>query len=151
MLIKALELSKYIVSKCTEENKPISNLQLQKILYYIQYEFLKETDRVLFLDDIEAWRFGPVIPNVYYYFCNFGAMPITIKFKEYKNIIKDLEKFNLIDYVVEKKRQQNPWDMIKETHKDNGPWALTFNGGDGNRKVIPIKSIKEYIRKMEVR
>lgn len=145
MLIKALELSKYIVSKCTIENKPISNLQLQKILYYIQYEFLKETGEVLFSDDIEAWKFGPVIPNVYYYFCNFGAMPITIKFEKYNDINKFVKRFDLIDSVIEERRQQDPWDMIKETHKDNGPWALTFNGGSGNRKVISIKIIKESI------
>ena len=36
----ALELSKYIIGLCTSEGEPISNLQLQKILYYIQREFL---------------------------------------------------------------------------------------------------------------
>lgn len=150
-MIKALELSKYVVSKCTAENKSISNLQLQKILYYIQYESLKQMDKVLFSDDIEAWKFGPVIPNVYYYFCNFGAMPITIKFEEYRNIINDFRMLDLIDYVVEKRRKQNPWEMIKESHADNGPWSLIFNGGNGNRKVISIEIIKECIRKMEDR
>ena len=34
MIYSALDLSKYIVSKCVRENCPVSNLQLQKILYY---------------------------------------------------------------------------------------------------------------------
>ena len=63
-MYKAMELSTYIVSKCIKEDCPISNLQLQKILYYIQKAFLDRGDRA-FSDNIEAWQFGPVVPNVY--------------------------------------------------------------------------------------
>ena len=44
-MYKAIDLSKYIVSKCVRDNIPISNLQLQKILYYIQREFLNQIGR----------------------------------------------------------------------------------------------------------
>lgn len=54
MCYSAVDLSKYIVYKCITEGQPISNLQLQKILYYIQREFLKN-DRIAFADDIQAW------------------------------------------------------------------------------------------------
>lgn len=50
----ALDLSKYIVSRCVNDGCPISNLQLQKILYYIQKEFLQTRNEVMFYDDIEA-------------------------------------------------------------------------------------------------
>ena len=63
MAYSALDLSKYIVSKCVREHCPISNLQLQKILYYIQKDFLLR-DSIAFADEIEAWQFGPVVPNV---------------------------------------------------------------------------------------
>ena len=49
----AIDLSKYIVSKCIRDDHPISNLQLQKILYYIQKDFLKK-GKIAFPDDIEA-------------------------------------------------------------------------------------------------
>lgn len=35
-MYSAMEITKYIINKCTKEKHPISNLQLQKILYYIQ-------------------------------------------------------------------------------------------------------------------
>ena len=41
-MYSALELSKYIVTKCINDGEPISNLQLQKILYYIQRDFLRQ-------------------------------------------------------------------------------------------------------------
>lgn len=65
-MYRAIELSKYIVSKCIDDGFPISNLQLQKILYYIQRDFLR-IGKPAFPDAIEAWQFGPVVPNVYYY------------------------------------------------------------------------------------
>ena len=37
----ALDIAKYIIDKCTRENLAISNLQLQKILYYVQKTFLQ--------------------------------------------------------------------------------------------------------------
>lgn len=145
-MIRAIELSKYIINKCVEDRKPISNLQLQKILYYIQYNCLKKTGNILFRDDIEAWQFGPVIPDIYYHFCGFGSMRITVIFPECKKIDVTDKIKNIIDDVIEDKREINPWDMVKETHRDNGPWSLTFKNGEGNKKVISIESIRQDIK-----
>ena len=49
-MYNAIDLSKYIVSKCVTDGHPISNLQLQKILYYIQKDFLQR-DEVAFSDN----------------------------------------------------------------------------------------------------
>lgn len=44
----------------------ISNLKLQKLLYYAQGTFLAITNSPLFGDAIEAWMHGPVVPSVYH-------------------------------------------------------------------------------------
>lgn len=49
----AMEIAQYIINKCTLEKCPISNLQLQKILYYVQKTFL-QNDMLAFSDEIEA-------------------------------------------------------------------------------------------------
>ena len=134
----AINLSKYIVSKCINDSHPISNLQLQKILYYIQKDFLSR-DNIAFPDNIEAWQFGPVVPNVYYYYCGYGAMPITIA-TNYTSI-SSLDK-TYIDQIVEAKRELNPWEMVAETHKENGAWAQIYKNGLGNHCIIPIDLIK---------
>lgn len=135
----AIELSKYLVSKCIKESHPITNLQLQKILYYIQKTFLKNNIKA-FPDDIEAWQFGPVVPNVYYHYCGFGAMPITFVYNE-----KEIEEEDkvVIDSIVVAKRELEPWDLVAETHKPNGAWDKIYNKGLGNHKVIPIDLIRE--------
>lgn len=138
IMYSALDVAKYTVSKCVSEQKPISNLQLQKILYYIQKEFLK-IDKQAFDDNFEAWQFGPVIPTVYYRFCGFGAMPIT---SQYDDIVINNEDKEIIDNVIEKKRGRNPWDLVMDTHKTGGAWDQVYDHGEGLKKVIPISLIK---------
>ena len=98
MAYSAVELSKYIITKCARENKPISNLQLQKILYFIQKEYLQKKGVPAFNDPIEAWRFGPVVPESYYFFCGAGAMPITDIYDDFCISPADAE---LIDKIAE--------------------------------------------------
>lgn len=134
-MYNAIELSKYIVTKCLNDQKPISNLQLQKILYYIQKEFLKSGEYA-FYDDIEAWQFGPVVPVVYYHFCGYGSMSID---SIYDTDIKN----TLVDKIVVEKRELNPWDMVNETHKEGGAWDTTYKNGQGNHCVITPSLIIE--------
>lgn len=136
----AIDLSKYIVEKCINDNHPISNLQLQKILYYIQMDFLRRGD-IAFQDDFEAWQFGPVVPEVYYCYCGNGAMPITF---EYGSPIVDQSDAFHIDRIIERKRILAPWDLVAETHKHDGAWDKIYQNGIGNHQVIPTNLIKEY-------
>ena len=134
----AVELAKYIITKCVDDSHPISNLQLQKILYYIQKDFLHR-DRIAFLDPIEAWQFGPVVPNVYYTFYGSGSMKIVSRYLHEGINYDDLL---IINKIVEAKRDLYPWDMVNDTHKPGGAWYQTFQNGQGNHALIPLELIK---------
>lgn len=138
-MYSAIDLSKYIVTKCVMDEQPVSNLQLQKILFYIQKEYLSQNRRA-FIDEIEAWQFGPVVPAVYYRFCGFGAMPITLTYTHRTTI--DTQDKAIIDPIIEEKRSMNPWDLVNETHKPSGAWSRIYENGVGNHRVIPIELIK---------
>ena len=139
-MLTALDLSKYIVSKCANDGHPISNLQLQKILYYIQKDYLLSGSQA-FSDDIEAWQFGPVVPNVYYYYSGFGAMPISLVTSNSHSFAS--EDMSRIDSIVIAKRDLNPWDMVSETHKSGGAWDDVYNNGQGYRGIISPELIKK--------
>ena len=134
----ALDIAKYIVNKCTSDNRPITNLQLQKILYFLQKQHLEQYNSCLFKDDIQAWQFGPVVPEVYYYFCGFGSSAITMKY----SIRIDEDDVQMINPIIIDKRQKNPWDLVSETHKQGKAWDLTYMDGLGNRDVISPELIK---------
>lgn len=134
----ALDIAKYIVSKCTSEMCPITNLQLQKILYFLQKGHLIKFGSVLFSDEIQAWQFGPVVPEVYYQFCGFGSSAITMKY----DVDIDQEDILMINPVVEEKRLKDPWDLVSETHARGKAWDLTYRDGLGNRRVISSELIR---------
>ncbi len=137
-MYNAIDLAKYIVTRCLKQENPISNLQLQKILYYIQKDFIKRDD-LAFSEAIEAWQFGPVVPIVYYYFCAYGAMPIT---ENYEIFIEDKDVV-YINSIIDEKSVMDPWDLVSDTHKQNGAWYQIYKDGSGNHCEIPVALIKE--------
>lgn len=138
MIYNAMDVANFILSKCYEMDKPISNLQLQKILYFAWIGFYKATGRTLFWDNICAWQFGPVVPEVYYEYCAYGGRPINIRCEteiefEDQSIINDLvDKYVDIPVNI----------LVDKTHRPGGAWDIIFSGGNGNRQVIPFDLIK---------
>lgn len=131
----AQDVAHYIVDLCAREGQPVSNLQLQKILYFVQQRYAQEAKKLLFEDEFEAWQYGPVIPGVYWEYASLGGARIR---KVY-----DVAWFNfdtgitaLIDSVTREWRNQNPWRLVDATHKKNSPWDRTFRGGAGNHHTI---------------
>lgn len=135
---QALDLAKYIVTKCVRDKKCISNSQLCRILYIVQRESLKHSKRA-FDDKFEAWAFGAVIVNVYYYFCGNGAMPIISTYD-----VKPPKNQSFIDKIVEKTREMEPLALNKLAYPRRCAWELTFDKGRGNRKIIPDDLILRY-------
>jgi uncharacterized phage-associated protein len=76
----AHEIAKYFVSLVDEEaGDSISNLKLQKLLYYAQGANLALRDEPLFPEAIKAWVHGPVVPQVYHEYKQYGAGPIPVE------------------------------------------------------------------------
>lgn len=139
----AMEVAKYIIDKCAVDRQPISNLQLQKILYYVQVDFYKKFKQPCFSDDFEAWMFGPVVPVVYYRYCGAGAYDIVLKYPAVREMWTPEEKA-LVDSIVENKREENPWALVNDTHREGKAWALTYLDGKGNKKIIEKELIREH-------
>lgn len=137
-MYKAIEIAKYVVSKCYKDSCPISNLQLQKILYFIQKTYLQDYNKPLFSDFIEAWQFGPVVPEVYYHYCGYGAMKITSD----EESDFSLDDTSVVDDIINEKRKLYPWDLVNSTHQSDGAWDIIYDQGNGNHNIIPNDLIK---------
>ncbi len=139
---RAIDVAKYVIDKCTTDKRPVSNLQLQKILYYIQVAFYTNFDCPCFSDNFEAWMFGPVVPEVYYQYCGAGAYDIVLKYPESHDIWETEKEKSVVDQIISEKREMNPWDLVNDTHKEGKAWAQTYREGKGNKQIID----KELIR-----
>lgn len=137
----ANELSGYIVDMCLREGHPISNLQLQKILYFCQLEYLRKTGSFLFDDDLQAWKYGPVIPSVYRRYSIWGGKRINFHSSvEYRipNTVGEV-----IDGEIRLKRAKEPWELVDETHKPGSAWSKVYKGGLGDGDVITKELLVE--------
>ena len=113
MAYRALDVANYVVHHALETGKPITHLQLQKILYYLEAVSLVKNGESLINDDIEKWKLGPVVPEVYHQYKVFGSNPISYVPKELK-----ISDDNIFD--VELKEFQE--DVIhEETRKEINP------------------------------
>jgi uncharacterized phage-associated protein len=63
--ITAHQVADYFIAFSRDVGDPLTNLKLQKLLYYAQGWYLALYDKPLFPDRIEAWPHGPVVPPVY--------------------------------------------------------------------------------------
>lgn len=141
MSYPAKAIAESVLEYSLKEKNPITNLQLQKILYYIEIEYLRNHNDYLIDEDFEAWRYGPVIEDVYYDYCLNGPNVITDIYRSDKVLTKDLQKE--IRKVVKSKMSLDPWVMVDDTHRVGGAWYITYDGGKGNKKVIDRNLIRE--------
>lgn len=136
----AIDVAEYVLWYCENElNKAITNLQLQKILYYIQGEYLAVYKEPLFDNDMEAWDYGPVIPDVYYEYNQFVSDPIK-GIHPHNMTLFDCDEVNLIRKVILEKARLNVWKLVKDTHNEK-PWKKNFE--QGFKKEIPISDLEE--------
>lgn len=149
--MKALDLAKYIIIKSNEFKTPISNLQLQKILYFINLVYLKRTNRFLIDKDesFYAWRHGTVNEDVYREYSIYGGdkipipkhkLSLTNKTDEDNEKITD-ELVGIIDEKIKKFASLDPWLLVYFNHQEHGAWFHTFKKegkewGEIDRKLI---------------
>ena len=68
-MYSAIDVSRYVILRCNQLGRTISNLKLQKLLYFAWKNYYKKYRKYLFNENFEAWQFGPVVRNVYYDYC----------------------------------------------------------------------------------
>lgn len=138
-MYSALDVAKYVISYSNEKRYEISNLKLQKILYFIQAEFLVSENEPCFYEEIEAWNFGPVVPEVYHVYKIFGGSNIYIRnFNKNKILQKDRE---IIEAMVDVCAKYSPSRLVEITH-NQAPWKNAYIRGVNN--IITKESMKSF-------
>lgn len=102
-----------------DQNKSITNLQLQKYLYYIQGEHIKNTGELLFDEAFYAWNYGPVLYSVWKDYAKNSRYPIENI--ESGNVIEDATIKELIVQKTKELLEINIWTLVDKTH-DEMPW-----------------------------
>ena len=114
----------------------ISNLKLQKLLYYAQSAFLALKDKPLFLNNIIAWSHGPVIEEIYHRYKKYGSKDID----EFEEVNIDEETEKVLTEVYNVFGEYSAWGLRNLTHTEK-PWLSTRLND-----VIPRDLMKESFK-----
>ena len=139
------EVARYIVRFAQDKGEPITNLKLQKLLYYAQGWHLAFFDKPLFRDSIEAWVHGPVVPSVYSLFKGHGYKPIPVHPRKVP-IPRKLREFLselLLTYL-----RFDAFSLERMTHQEE-PWKEARGSLPPTqpcRKVISTATMKRFFK-----
>lgn len=125
-----------------------TNLVLQKLLYFIQAYVLVATGgrEVAFTEDMEAWMYGPVIPEVY--------RNLKLDNNIYRNFTPNdsvfMKKNPLIEEavstVVNGLGNLNPYTLVNLTHS-YAPWKEAWESFENNAVISKNKIAEFHIKK----
>lgn len=142
MSYPVLDIAYKIIARANEDAEwggGVSNLKLQKLLYYMQGFHLAFFDEPLFNENIEAWQYGPVVPEIYHRFKQCGNSNISLAADaQIVSLTEDEE--DIFKQVYDSYAQFSALKLMQMTH-DETPWKTTPKERDS---VIDQNKIKSF-------
>lgn len=111
-------LVNHILAVADSNDMNITNLQLQKVLYFTFLNLInnddveEETLREMYDESTQflVWRYGPVIEEVYEKFRTYGSTPILERGETDS-------RFNRLNESIIEMLEQNPFDLVEKSHQ----------------------------------
>lgn len=151
----AIAVANFFLSRAQEEGKPVSQLKLQKLVYFAHGWHLAIKDEPLIEERIEAWEFGPVVHNIYRKAKKYGRDPIPEKLdgnlypdspEDAEIPTSDTSTRNLLNRVWESYKDYTAGQLSAMTHKSDWAWHQKWHEeGAKHRRHVAIPD--EYIQK----
>ncbi len=139
-MARAKDVANYFLSLVDEDcGDSMTNLKLQKLLYYAQGFHLAIHDTPLFDEPIKAWFHGPVVESLYHEYKQYGTGCIPAPDGFDFTIFTDEQK-ELLDEISNVYGQFSAWKLRNMTH-DEPPWKNTPQSEE-----ISHESMKEFFK-----
>lgn len=130
-----------------QAGRPITNLQTVKLAYFCHAWMLALHRRPLLSQPIEAWTYGPIIPEIYRSLRRYGGepvrRPIDLAAAEITEHPYDPQEASIIDQVSEKYGHLTGIRLSAMTNAPGTPWEQ-IRSKYGRNAVIPDPVIEDY-------
>ncbi len=118
--INISDLADYVISYHTQKKKEITQLKLQKLLYYLKVWGLVSGE--MYTDaQFLKWEYGPVNREIWMLYKDYGKKPIP-SIHHQSSIPSKLTKF--LDFVLDCYSPINTFSLSALTHSEE-PWKVT--------------------------
>ncbi|MEG3896432.1 MULTISPECIES: type II toxin-antitoxin system antitoxin SocA domain-containing protein [unclassified Microcoleus] len=127
-MIDCLNAARYFIMKAYEDGleAEMTNMKVQKLLYYAQSLHLALYNEALFEEEIQAWRYGPVCPPAYKFYSEFEAKQLPIPQQE-SLLELPPEKKELLEEIWEYFAGYHAYRLSEMTHGEF-PWKKARKG-----------------------
>ncbi len=144
-IYNASQIADRILFAADKRGISVTNLKLQKLIYYAQAWHLAIWDEPLFDDRIEAWIHGPVVPPVFGRFKQYRWNPIAVANAESGDVDEEYIREH-IEEVLEAYGNLTGPQLETLTHQED-PWKIARNGippDSPSNAIISHESMKDY-------
>ena len=127
-MIDCLNAARYFIIRAYEDGleAEMTNMKVQKLLYYAQSLHLALYNEPLFEAEIQAWRYGPVCPPAYKFYSEFEAKQLPIPQQE-SLLQLPSEKKELLEETWEYFGSYHAYRLSEMTHGEF-PWKRARKG-----------------------
>jgi uncharacterized phage-associated protein len=147
--VDARLIAKSILELGARDNSPIDPMKIQKLVYLSHGWNLAFYATPLIIQPVEAWKYGPVIPDLYQAFRAFRAGPIT----QSPNVGGQLipQTTSLLQSVWDTYKGYSAVQLSMLTHEPGGAWDLTMrtNAAHWVNPIIPNELIAEEFKRRQ--
>ncbi len=145
-MIDCLNVARYFIMKAYADGveSQMTNMKVQKLLYYSQSLYLALNNEPLFDEEIQAWRYGPVCPPAYTFYSEFEAQQLPVPGKDFWQQIPDATK-KLLEEVWENFGSYHAYLLSDMTHVEF-PWNKARKGlppQASSKEPILLEDMKE--------
>lgn len=140
-------VARTIIEIAAQKKLPVTNLTLQKLLYFSHGLMLVRHDATLIQDDFQAWKYGPVVDSLYHDLKIFGSSPIlpNAGFIGIWPELSDAKTRTVLNDVLNQLGNMSGRELINFSHDPESPWYAVYES-DSTSIKIPNEKIKDYFK-----
>lgn len=143
----AVEVANAFLNLAEKEGITLTNLQLQKLVYIAFGFYVAIFNERMFDDEIQAWNFGPVIPNLYHALKKYGADEVTAYLEDGNRIEENSPEMKVIESVWESYKDFNAIQLSNLTHDEGTPWSAVWDYAK-RETTIPLDLIRSHYQRL---
>lgn len=134
------------ISLAQKENKQLTNMQLQKLVYFAQGFNLALLNKPLYYNNTHAWQWGPVIPQLYKKLQQYGSGFVSnhIPVDDHTESNIPPQSNEIIKAVWNYYGTYTGGQLSSITHQKSSPWSITW--AEKQFSIIPLERIAAHYK-----
>jgi uncharacterized phage-associated protein len=154
-------VANYLLDCAREDGEALSPMKLIKLAYLSHGWHLALTDQPLLRENVEAWRYGPVVPSIYHEYKGFGNQAITryatwpdrvdneVEWVTPKLTTASESTLAILKKVWQTYKRYGATQLSAMTHQLGTPWYITWYERGGQDRLgtdIPDDLIRDHFK-----